>query len=483
MGVKRRPPKPERFFAAILLSLFLVGCQDAFDVIPPSVHMLSPLNHERASGDVRVVVVATDAHLKQTFVYLDGNLIGQGASETLSFTCSIPDTFCHTLRAKATDYRGNFGVASIEVNPVSEVEVRSIPSGASVWLDGQDKHDTTDCVLQDVATVCHLVRLTKSGYLDWQDTVSVVRGETTFVSATLVAAPYPDSVIAEIPVGNAPSALAWNETNGRIYCANNWDSTISVIDPSALKVVRTVTTGSLPYALTWNSATNSYYCACVTQNAPRICVYDGSSNSCIATIPVWVMIPVLASNSTDKKVYCADEITGTFVIDGTSNSVIDTLELEGCDAICWNQTLDRVYIAIYGYSALDVFSGSTGELVGTVPDAFGWSLTWSSAGNKLYCAYDDVVKVVDCQRDSVVATITGLNGVNLTAWNETANKLYCASGSQEGVTVIDCATNSVVKHIPTPGHHSQVLVYDRTNNRVFSADRDNNSVLVIGTRP
>jgi|GEM_PF-5102089 len=475
-------PNRWRLWAATFL--FLIGCKDAFDVIPPSVRILTPIDCTKASGQVPVLVAASDAHLKQIVVYLDSELVGQGTSETLSFTCTIPDTLCHTLWAKAIDYRGNFGRSSAMVNPVSEVEVRSTPTGANVWLDGRETDDTTDCVLKQVATGSHSIRLTKSGYLDWQDTVSVLFRQKASVSATLVAAPYPDSVIAVIPVGNAPSALVWNETNGRIYCANYQDNTISVIDPDALGVVGTLVTGSLPDALTWNRANNRLYCACVSGLASKICVYDGSSNSHVATIPIYITNPSLASNTTGNTVYCADEAAGAFVIDGTRNKVTDTLELGyGCDAVCWNQTLNRVYIAIYRFSALDVFSGSSGELVGTVPDAFGWSLTWSSAGNKLYCAYDDAVKVVDCQRDSVVATITGLNGVNLTVWNETANKLYCASGSQEGVTVVDCATNSIVERIPTPGHHSQALVYDRTNDRVFSADGDNNSVLVIGTRP
>jgi YVTN family beta-propeller protein len=471
-----------RFFTVTLL--LLVGCKDAFDVVPPNVRILSPLDCTKASGQVPVVVVASDAHLKQTSVYLDSGLVGQGTSETLSFTCTVPDTFCHTLRAKATDYRGNFGLASVVVNPVSEVEVRSTPTGASVWLDGEDTHDTTDCVLEKIATGRHCVRLTKSGYLDWQDTVSVLRGETAAVSATLVAAPYPDSVIAEIPVGKEPSALAWNEARGRVYCANYWDSTVSVIDPSTLKVVRTVATGSLPYALTWNSANNRFYCACVGGFSPQICVYDGSSNSRIATIPVWIEYPAMASNSTDNRVYCVDDITGAVVIDGVSNEVTDTLAGSGFTATCWNQALDCVYITSSdGSWSLHAFSGSTDTLVGIVPDVYASSLAWCAAGDKLYCADDNVVKVIDCATNQVVARIAGLNGVNLTAWDETSNKLYCASRSQEGVTVIDCATESVVKRIPTPGHHSQALVYDKTNDRVFSADGDNNCVLVIGTKP
>ena len=66
------------------------------------------------------------------------------------------------------------------------------------------------------------------------------------------------------------------------------------------------------------------------------------------------------------------------------------------------------------------------------------------------------------------------------AWDQLNNKVYCASNSAEGITVIDCATNSVVKQISTPGHKSYGLVYDQTDNVIYSSDYDSGQVLVIG---
>ena len=65
------------------------------------------------------------------------------------------------------------------------ISITSTPTGAKVYLDGIDQRKTTDCTLTEVAAGAHTVKLTKAGYLDYTQNVTVTIGQTTAVSAQL----------------------------------------------------------------------------------------------------------------------------------------------------------------------------------------------------------------------------------------------------------------------------------------------------------
>jgi len=73
-----------------------------------------------------------------------------------------------------------------EEEEFGRIEVKSSPTGADIWLDGEDTGKTTNATLSDVSPGTHTLKLVKTGYEDWEDTVSVNKGETTVVNATLV---------------------------------------------------------------------------------------------------------------------------------------------------------------------------------------------------------------------------------------------------------------------------------------------------------
>ena len=72
-----------------------------------------------------------------------------------------------------------------EGSTVGSIQVNSTPSGAKIYLDGNDTGKTTNTTITDVSIGSHTVKLVKEGYLDYQETVSVVAGQTTRASANL----------------------------------------------------------------------------------------------------------------------------------------------------------------------------------------------------------------------------------------------------------------------------------------------------------
>ena len=59
---------------------------------------------------------------------------------------------------------------------------------------------------------------------------------------------------ATIPVGDNPWDLIYNPLNNKVYCANDWSNTVSVLDDTSDSVITTIPVGSSPRA--WNPIQN-----------------------------------------------------------------------------------------------------------------------------------------------------------------------------------------------------------------------------------
>ncbi|TKJ39010.1 hypothetical protein CEE36_10555 [candidate division TA06 bacterium B3_TA06] len=66
------------------------------------------------------------------------------------------------------------------------IQVNSIPTGATIYLDGSSTGKTTDALLENVSEGSHTVKLVKSDYEDWQQSVNVTAGQTTTIDAALI---------------------------------------------------------------------------------------------------------------------------------------------------------------------------------------------------------------------------------------------------------------------------------------------------------
>ncbi|MDI6840081.1 MAG: PEGA domain-containing protein [bacterium] len=65
------------------------------------------------------------------------------------------------------------------------IQVNSIPTGASIWLDNTDTGKKTNCLLENISVGEHSIKLTLQDYADYDTTVVVCENETTTVNTTL----------------------------------------------------------------------------------------------------------------------------------------------------------------------------------------------------------------------------------------------------------------------------------------------------------
>jgi hypothetical protein len=108
---------------------------------------------------------------------------------------SLPDASNYSVRVScATDstVSGESEKFSISSH-VGKIKIKSKPTGALIWLDGQSTGKMTNATLQDVPVGSHSIKLTKERYQDWEDTVAVTKNATTTVSATLKAGAFTEN--------------------------------------------------------------------------------------------------------------------------------------------------------------------------------------------------------------------------------------------------------------------------------------------------
>ncbi|MBN1274608.1 MAG: PEGA domain-containing protein [Candidatus Aminicenantes bacterium] len=70
--------------------------------------------------------------------------------------------------------------------PTGNIIVYSEPKGATVYLDGANTGQITDCTLSDVEVGSHTVKLVKEGYVDYEKAVNVSENATETISASLI---------------------------------------------------------------------------------------------------------------------------------------------------------------------------------------------------------------------------------------------------------------------------------------------------------
>lgn len=138
-------------------------------------------------------------------IIIDGN--GTGKKTPAIITGLTQDT--HTLLLRKSGYSDStiqFNITKqkttsliINLNKPSQLSVSSKPSGASIWIDGNNTGLTTPASFTTLQPGIHSLKLIKSGYLEYSKTFTLKSGKTTSVSAVLT------SNSAKIMIKSTPS--------------------------------------------------------------------------------------------------------------------------------------------------------------------------------------------------------------------------------------------------------------------------------------
>ena len=247
--------------------------------------------------------------------------------------------------------------------------------------------------------------------------------------------------VAHIPVGRFPVGVVWHPPNGRIFCANNASSDLTVIDPRADTVVKTVTVGRHPSSLCSAPGVNKVYCYCAGGDV--LAVIDCGNDSVVKTIQLPTSIVTsmcYVSTASYDKLYC-----GGF----GAVSIID----------CVGDTLIRSYSFAHTILARD------------------------SDGKRVYCWRPYSLCTFDTGGDTLVADVPWVaTGGSALLYVPGVEKVYCACGAnmENYVLVANAMTDTVIIQIPTPG--PSALGYDSITGLVYCGRRESGKVMLINSR-
>jgi YVTN family beta-propeller protein len=254
---------------------------------------------------------------------------------------------------------------------------------------------------------------------------------------------YPSELLKSgIDVDTFPVGIAVNPNAKKVYVANEYSNTVSVLNTEPEKVQNRINVGVFPYSIDTNPLNNRVYVT--NRGSNTVSVIDGSIDTKLMDITVGKSPVGIAVNPSANWIYVTNLDGTVSVIDGISNEVINTIQVGRIPyAVTVNPLSGRIYVADIGSNAVSVIDGETNRIVTTIhvgkkPTGLAIDIT-DEGNNRLYVAnYDsDSISIIDMTTNRVIGNITsgGDSPVGI-AINPITEKLYVSNIASNTVSVI-----------------------------------------------
>ncbi|OFW04796.1 MAG: hypothetical protein A3H96_10300 [Acidobacteria bacterium RIFCSPLOWO2_02_FULL_67_36] len=283
-------------------------------------------------------------------------------------------------------------------------------------------------------------------------------------------------LIATIETGSNPHAVAVDSAANRVYVANHYAGTVSVVDALTNTVVFTV-----PAYAAWdlapNPTTNRLY---VSREAAWVyAVFDSTNGSLLATVPARGRAGYIAVNPRTDRVYVSNTYDNVLrVFDGTTHEQIAAVPVSNwLSARVVDVERNLVYAANYGAGTLLVLDGATNTVIADVfrgTSGNSWGVAVNSRTNKIYLTKLNTIgggQLVVLNRDTLetIKTLT-LDGAAGVAVNERTNRVYVTLYGQGSMAVLDGATDTVATYVAVGGKWPERVQVHTDLGRVYVTD-------------
>jgi hypothetical protein len=166
----------------------------------------------------------------------------------------------------------------------------------------------------------------------------------------------------------------------------------------------------------------------------------------------------------------AGQLPHITVVDCPTDSIVASLELEaiGVRPVAWDPRHNRIYASSgFDFWAVDCVSDSVVGREQGYFDPMECPYALDRTDNKLYCPWFEGVVVYDCSLMAVTDTIEFQGYLMSLVWASAQNKVYAARASNHDIVVIDCAGDSILRRIPTPGWIPGTLCVGDSSRRLY----------------
>ncbi|MFO7651160.1 MAG: YncE family protein [bacterium] len=284
---------------------------------------------------------------------------------------------------------------------------------------------------------------------------------------------------ATIPVGDSPICLFWNPLSNRVYCSNEQDGTVTVIDGATNAVRATINVADYPVMYAFAARHNKVYCSAGESN--RVNVICGSGDTLMKRLRVSDYPQDLAYSVDRDLLYVVRSDAGLVdVYDAEADTVVASIGMSpaGRTRTAWNPVSDRLFCANQTGSYVAVVDCSTNSIVRT------WQMGVGARG--LLCGHHDGQTYVTSQHALHVFEATGdsfIATVAVAAFWPTPlvhyprlDRLYVMDLNPGQGSVVDCASHTVIDSLPNTAVYDAVC--DTLRGKLYVIDRSTDEVLV-----
>ncbi|MED3389777.1 YncE family protein, partial [Bacillus thuringiensis] len=230
-----------------------------------------------------------------------------------------------------------------------------------------------------------------------------------------------NAVIATITVGSQPRGVIVNQVTNKIYVVNN-NGNVSVIDGSSNEVITTITLGISGLSLEPNVDVllNKIYVPHYGSNS--VSVIDGSNDGVITIITGLHQPFSIGINSASQRAYISNSssTSGSISrINTTTDAIIDTISISNPAGVAVNTLTNKIYVASTD-GDISVIDGSRNTVIETIPlgvnsrelavNPFPTFFLSNFAATLLYTTLGNLtgnrVAVIDQVTNTIIATVT-----------------------------------------------------------------------------
>jgi YVTN family beta-propeller protein len=305
------------------------------------------------------------------------------------------------------------------------------------------------------------------------------------------------TLVATVPSGPGPVAVAVNQTTNMVYVADDDIKTLLVIN-GVTNTATTIPAGGPLADVAVNPTTNTIYAlnggsqssglggTVVTPGS--VAVINGATNAVTATIALPGLASFIAVNPVTNQIYVStlsgpvgNGVTGNVVaIDGSTNSITATVPMPALISQMGVDTLRNLIYVIYSTgsgnfnpSSVAAIDGATNTVAATVLVGINdGHFALNEKTNTIYVPdthFSDIY-VIDGATLSVTATVpwTGSLYANGLATNPVTNTIYIFNSNSNGffLSSMDGTTNAVTGTVSDPTYlsgYGSLLVNSVTN--------------------
>jgi len=281
------------------------------------------------------------------------------------------------------------------------------------------------------------------------------------------------SLTTGLTAGYAASSL--------VYVANQVDSTVSVVDIETGNIIATIPVGVRPNAIAITQ--DGLFAFVGNRGSNNISVIDTSSNTVVGTIPVGVEPVGIVLSPSGKILYCVNYYGGyVSIVDIASKSEIGQIPIAGTPgAIAISPDGSRLYVS-EGEQGVTVVDTATNTIITNISVYYPFRMCVNPAGTRFYVSqiFSDAVGIFDTANNQPIDTISVGSYPTNVKLSMDGMRLYVANHAGNTISVVDTTTNQVITTIPV-GDHPDALSVDMVNSYLYVTNVYSNNISVIDT--